>query len=314
MVSTPAFALRPLGIGEIFDRAVTLYVRNFVMFTLMVLTLLAPLGVIEYVALPDRAQSLSEAIGQIEHPAKTKTPSPPPFTNEQLIGILAIALFALVLAPFVNSAVAVGVAAVYSGAQPSYSISFATVFRRWAPLIGTAILNVLVLIGLYVALIVGVVFLATVGILLVRPALPLAIAVFIFLTVAFIAVVLVMLMLVMAYAFAMYSAALEDASPIRAISLAYGRVFNRRELKKAFLMTLAYIGLEVGVLTISSTLGLVLLFTLKSYALQLVVNTLVSAMLTSYVTILLAVYYYDIRTRSEGLDLETDLHRLTVAS
>ena len=35
---------------------------------------------------------------------------------------------------------------------------------------------------------------------------------------------------------------------------------------------------------------------------------------TAFVTILLAVYYYDIRTRVEGLDLETDLQRLTAAS
>jgi hypothetical protein len=311
MVSTPAFTLRPLGIGEIFDRAVTLYVRHFVAFTLMVLTLLAPLGVVQYIAMPSQADSLSQTIGQIQHPEKKP---PPPLTQKEITTIAAIVLFALIVAPFVNSAVAVGVARVYNGAEPSYGVSFATVLRRWAPLLGTAILNVLILAGLYMALIVAVVLLTTVGLLLVRPALPLAIAIFVFMIAVFIAVVLLMLMLVMVYAFAMYSCALENASPAQAIGLAYSRIFNRREFKKALLMTLAYVGLEVGVLTISSTVGLILLFTLKSYALELTVNTIVSAMMSAFVTILLAVYYYDVRTRSEGLDLETDLARLTASS
>ncbi len=310
MVSTPAFALRPLGIGEIFDRAVTLYVRHFVAFTLMVLTLLAPLAVVQYFALPSQADSLATTIGQIEHPEKKPQP---PFTSQQLSALVAIALVAIVFAPFVNNAVAIGVARVYSGAEPSYGVSFATVFRRWAPLLGTAMLNVLILLGVYLAMVIGIVMLTTVGILFVRSALPLAVAVFLFAIVAFVAVFLLLLMMIMAYAFAMYSTSLEDASPSRAIGLAYRRIFNRREFKKALLMTLAYVGLQVGVLTLSSTVGLVLLFTLKSYALELVVNTLASAMMSAFVTILLAVYYYDVRTRSEGLDLETDLARLTAA-
>lgn len=311
MVTTPAFALRPLGIGEIFDRAVTLYVRNFVAFTLMILTLLAPLAVVQYFALPDQAQSLSTAIGQIEHPEK-KTQAP--LSNGEIGGLLAIVAIALIFAPFVNNAVAVGVARVYNGAAPAYGACFATVLRRWAALLGTAILNVLILFGVYIAMIVGLVLLMTVGILLVRPALALAVAVFIFAIVAFLAVLLLFLLLLIAYAFSMYSASLESAAPLRAIGLAYRRLFNRLEFKKALLMALSYIGLQIGVLTLSSTVGLVLLFAVHSYALELAVNAIVSAMATAFVTILLAVYYYDVRTRNEGLDLETDLQRLTAAS
>ena len=310
MVSTPAFALRPLGIGEIFDRAVTIYVRHFAAFTLMVLTLLAPLAVVQYFVLPNQTESLATTIGQIQHPEKKPQP---PFSNEQLTALVAIVLVAIIVAPFVNNAVAVGVARVYNGGEPSYGASFAAVFRRWAPLLGTAILNVLILLGTYFATIVGLVLLMTVGILLVRPALPLAIVIFVVAIAAFFALILLLLMLIMAYAFAMYSTSLENASPVQATGLAYRRIFNRREFKKALLMTLAYVGLQIGVLTLSSTVGLVLLFTLKSYALELTVNTIVSAMMSAFVTILLAVYYYDVRTRSEGLDLETDLARLTAA-
>ncbi len=311
MVSTPAFALRPLGIGEIFDRAVTLYVRHFVAFTLMVLTLLAPLAVVQYFVLPDQAQSLSQAIGQVQHPSKTPEP---PFSSRQISALLLIAALALIFAPFVNNAVAVGVARVYNGMQPAYGASFGAVFRRWLPLLGTAILNVLILLGVYVAMVVGLVLLLTIGGLLLRPALPLAVAVFIFAIVAFLAVLVFFLLLIIAYAFSMYSTSLENASPVHAVGLAYRRLFNRNEFKKALLMALAYIGLQIGVFTLSSTVGFVLLLAVRSYALELAVNAIVGAMAAAFVTILLAVYYYDIRTRVEGLDLETDLQRLTAAS
>jgi hypothetical protein len=310
MVSTPAYTLRPLGIGEIFDRAVTLYVRNFVTFTLMVLTLLAPIGVVQYFVIPDQAASLSETIGQISNPSKK---TQPPMSNREIAGLAAVVLLAMIFAPFVNNAVAVGVARLYNGAEPSYGASFSTVFRRWLPLLGTAILNILVILGIYLAMIVGLVLFMTLGILLVKPALPIAIAIFIAAVLLFFVVLLFVLMMLIAYAFSMYSTSLENASPSRAIGLAYRRIFNRGEFKKAFLMALAYIGLQIGVVTLSSTVAIVMMLFVHSYALQLVVNTVVSAMLTAFLTILLAVYYYDVRTRSEGLDLETDLARLATA-
>ncbi|MBV8639694.1 MAG: hypothetical protein JO322_16560 [Candidatus Eremiobacteraeota bacterium] len=311
MVSTPAFALRPLGIGEIFDRAVTLYVRNFVTFTLMVLTLLAPLAVVQYVLLPDRGESLAQVIGQIEHPVKTPRA---PVSNEEIVALMVIFAIAVVFAPFVNNAVAVGVAHVYNGGEPQYGASFAAVFRRWLPLLGTAILNVSILLGLYMLMVVGLILLLTVGILLVRPALPLAVVVFAFAIVALLAVLLLFLLLLIAYAFSMYSTSLEDASPVHAIGLAYRRIFNRVEFKKALLMAVAYIGLQIGVFLLSTTVALLATFVVKNYAVELAVNTVVSAMMGAFLTILLAVYYYDVRTRIEGLDLETDLQRLTAAS
>ena len=43
-------------------------------------------------------------------------------------------------------------------------------------------------------------------------------------------------------------------------------------------------------------------------------TTVINAMVTAFITILLAVYYYDVRTRTEGLDLEVALERLTAPS
>lgn len=311
MDATPVFTLRPLGIGEIFDRAVTIYVRNFTAFTLIVLTLLVPIAIVQYFVIPDQAAALIQEAGKAGQASKS---AQFPFTNREIVGLLVILGMALLGASFTNNAVAVGVARVYNGGEPAYGACYATVFRRWLPLLGTALLNLLILIGAYLASTIGLVIVVTPGIALVRSAPAIAIAIFIIAALLFLAVIVLFLLLVLAYAFALYSTSLEDASPAHAIALAYRRLFNRAELKKALLMTLAYVGLEIGVLTLSSTVGIVLLLIVKSYALQLAVNAVISAMLTAFLTILLAVYYYDVRTRAEGLDLETDLQRLTAAS
>ncbi|HEY9180348.1 MAG TPA: hypothetical protein VIO32_06480, partial [Candidatus Baltobacteraceae bacterium] len=48
--SDRAALLRPLTMGEIFDRAITLYVRNFVPFSLIVLVVVVPSAVMQYFA------------------------------------------------------------------------------------------------------------------------------------------------------------------------------------------------------------------------------------------------------------------------
>ncbi len=308
MQSSSEYPLRPLTIGEIFDRAVTIYVRNFVPFTLIVLTLLAPLAILQYFALPSSASSLAQIAKQASDPKATVSP----FTNEQLALLFGVVFLAAIFAPFINNAVAVGVARLYSGDRPNYGQSFAKVFQRWLPLIGTAFVNLLILGGLYGFTVFVLMIVVIIGVTLVQPALPLAIAFFVLAGIGLLAVIPLFLMLLIVYAFSTYATSIEDANVSRAIASGFSRVFGRKELKKSILMALAYIALEIGVLTIGLTVAVVLQMVLKLDAVQLVITTVMNAVLTAFLAILLAVYYYDVRTRTEGLDLETDLQRLSV--
>jgi hypothetical protein len=312
MQTSPEYPLRPLTIGEIFDRAVTIYVRNFVVFTLIVLTLLAPLAVVQYFALGSTSQSLAQ-IAQQTSDSSSKAPAtkPPELTNQQVAVFAIVIVLAALFAPFVNNAVALGVARIYGGERPSYGSEFAGVFTRWLPLIGTALVNLMILGGLYGATVFVFVIVVTIGVMLVVHALPIAVALFILAGLCLLAVLPLFLMLLIVYAFSMYATTIERVDPGNAIASAFARVFGRSEIKKSLLMALAYMGLELGVLCISVALGLLLTIVLKLPALQLVISTIVNAMLVAFLAILLAVYYYDVRTRKEGLDLETDLQRLT---
>ncbi|HUA09126.1 MAG TPA: hypothetical protein VMA98_07595 [Candidatus Acidoferrales bacterium] len=302
-------SLRALGVGEIFDRAVTMYVRNFVVFTLIVLTLLVPIGIGQYVYANAGPLNLTQMMQQIEHPGTAA-----PYDSAQFAAIVVIGLVALLLAPFTNNAVAVGVAGIYAGRRPSYRDGFARVLRRWAPLLGSTILCGLILIGAYVALVVVAMIAAVIAALMVQGMPILSIPLIVIGALFVLALLLLFMLLVVCCAFALYATTIEERSPGDAIGQAFRRIFNRREFRKALLIALAYLAIEIGAIVLSATVGLLILNYLHNTALQLAASTIVNAMLTAFITVLLAVYYYDVRTRSEGLDLEVALERLTAPS
>lgn len=299
-------ALRALSIGEIFDRAVTMYVRNFAVFTLIILTLLVPFGVLQYFYTDRAGDSLVQLIREMQHPGVT-----PHYSGSQLAALFGIGILALFLTPFVNNAVAVGVAAIYAGRKPTYRDGFARVFARWGPLVATSVLSMLVLVGSYV-LVVFVLGIATVvAILLARGSVVLGVTFVICGILLLIAVILFFILLVLACAFALYATTIETSAPADAIGEAFRRIFNRREFPKALLISLAYLALELGALLLAGIVGLFILQLTHSNALQVAVSTVFNAVLTSFLTVLGAVYYFDVRTRTEGLDLEVALERLT---
>jgi hypothetical protein len=298
--------LRALTIGEIFDRAVTMYVRNFATFTLIVLTLLVPIGLLQY-AYTDRAgESFAQLLRQMQHPG-----SAPQFDGSQLAALVGIALLVVLLAPFTNNAVAVGVAAIYAGHKPSYREGFARVLARWAPLLGTSILSLLILIGTYFALVIAFAFLAVIGVALSRgiPAFELVLA--IIGIVLFLAAIVVFIILALCCAFALYATTIEASGPADAIGEGFRRIFNRRELPKAVLISLAYMALEIGAVILSGVVEVMILDFAHSTGAEIASGTVINAVLTAFLTVLLAVYYYDVRTRTEGLDLEVALEQLT---
>jgi hypothetical protein len=289
---------RPLRIGEIFHRAISIYTENFVVFTSIVLTLLVPVTIVQYFGLPDQSQSIGA------HPFAGY----PPAKIMALVGSIGIMLL---LAPFVNNAVAVGVAAVYFQKKPDYRSSFTTVLRRWPSILTVALLTLSAIIGAYAvgAFVLAIMF--VIGAQVAHQSIALAAVLFFVAVVCALALVLLLMLMLVCYAFAEYSVSLEEIGATRAIGNAFERIVNKQEVGKASLMALSYFGIEVVVLIISATVGMILLSVTHSSLAQLAANVLVGAMLTSFLTILLAVYYYDVRTRREGLDIEADLQRLT---
>lgn len=297
--------LRSLRIGEIFDRATTFYVQNFSVFTLIVLTLLVPGALLRFLLLRDQNEDFSQVFQRILHPAASAT-LPPSYT-----AVIVVALVSLFLAPYVNNAVAVGVAMLYQGERPVFATAFRRVFKRGWQLLGTILLCVLLFIVIYVALVFLLIILGVLGGALFG--LRGAVAA-IFLLVAMLVIVVGLVLTFMTCIFALYATTLEGQPAGRALGQAFGRLFSRRELPKALLMMLAYLALELVAVMVTGAVELLISSFMHSFLVDLIFSTATGAVLNAYVTILLAVYYFDVRTRAEGLDLEVDLARLSSAT
>ncbi|MHB8147236.1 MAG: hypothetical protein ACYDGM_08275, partial [Vulcanimicrobiaceae bacterium] len=302
--------LRPLSIGEMFDRAVTLYVRNFAVFTLIVLTVSIPLGIVQYAISGTQAQALQSAISVLEHPTAKpggKATPPDPFgglTPSQLGGYALVILVALIAAPFATNAVAIGVASLYTGKRPAFGKSFAAVLRRWPQIFGTLFVWLGVAIGAYIALIVATIVLVAIAIGLAKVSPALSILIILLGIALGLAILVLAIVMLLAASFSFFTVCIEERPVVESIKMAVARLFNRVEFWKAVLIGLAYFGIELGVASIAGSLGIAIILLLKNVALQIAVSTIFNALLSAFLTVLVAVYYYDVRIRREGFDLE----------
>jgi hypothetical protein len=306
MEATETYPLRALSVGEIFDRAITIYVRHLVPLTLIVMTLIVPWTVAQGYIFRDQAHGVAAAIQQIEHPDPKKS-----MPTGELPLVFLFSFAALLLAPIVNDAVAVGVANVYSSKVPSYAACFARVLPRLWPLIGTTLLEGAILLGLYVASVFTLTIVILIGVMFVNAFLPFAVVIFIISALLVLAVFAFFVGLFIAFGFATYATVLEDLGPASAVGSSFRRLFARSEFKKLLLMGLSFFALNFGVLMLSATIDAIVELVVSNQIVELSISAVISSMSTAFITVLLAVYYYDVRTRSEGLDLEVDLARLT---
>ena len=127
--------LRPLGFGEIFDRAVTLYIRNFIPFAAIVAILIVPLAVLQYLVDVASQPQLDTLLRVFTHLGSRQPPisSYPTFYNSPAT-IAAYALLVLLtylVWPFTLNAVAVGVARLYRNRPVEFRACYDAVLHRW---------------------------------------------------------------------------------------------------------------------------------------------------------------------------------------
>jgi hypothetical protein len=307
--------LRPLGFGEIFDRAITLYVRNFTPFAAIVAVLIVPSAVLQY--LIDRAyQPEYDAFWQVlQHPNSKPTDTvPAAFASPAFwIALIALLIFTYAVWPFALNAVAVGVARLYRNMPVVFRACYEVALRRWSQTIGMILMDFVVFVAWYVAavlLIVAVVFLvAALG--AVAPQ-----AGFAFGLVAGLIGVVVLLPTVaplfVALTFSMYAVVIEDRGVMESLTLGFRRVFNRGEFWRAVLFAVAAGATVVAGSTLFSVFGIIFAL-LHLPGVEAIVQALGNALLTPFGVVLMAVYYFDVRIRREAFDLEATLDGLTAA-
>lgn len=302
--------LRPLSLGEIFDRAVTLYARNAVLFTLIVLAVVIPIAVINYFAGLHDSGTFTQLLDQIEHPG-SKTAAPGAASDMGFgMGIIAISV---IVGAFVVVAIAAAVGELYRTGRAEAGTCFGYALRRTGAIIVALLCEIAVffLVMLAGAFAMTMVFVA--AFLLVRASAALGVVAFIAAFVVGLLWFLGIMLCYLAFAFAFNALGIEGVGAGAAIARGFSRIFNRSELLRATLICLALIAIYSGLMVVSISMA-VLFESLHLHAISVLFTALLSLVSTSFLGILLAVYYFDVRVRREGLDMQAQIAQLQPAA
>lgn len=301
--------LRPLGIGEMLDRAVTLSVRNFVPFALIWVAFSIPLAVLGFYATSNSQRLLSSIIDPI---ARGQKP-PDATTIERMLNatpthpLVSIAYFAIAIfgAPLATAALMWAVSGVYmEGRIPAFGIAYRAALRLWGSMIGILLiyfaLGLLAMLALLLAAVPVILVVALLSVAQQMVALVVGVTLYIALLIA---IVLGAVMVGLAYQTSCFTEVVEHTGPVRAVISGLRRVFGtawRRSLVTGLALGACYVGfLIVALVGQGASLAL-----LHSQFASEAISVVLALLIQVYIVALTCLYYFDLRVRSEGLDLQ----------
>ncbi len=301
--------LRPLGIGEILDRAVTLFVRRFAVLMLILAIVAIPLTIVQYASAPSTANFAADLQKLLAvppgHPEQQRAILRQ-LSAENNLGAFGVGLLVLstVLSVLSTTACIIGVAQAYGGRLPSVREAYREALRRWPAQLAAAVAFVGFGFVLTIVAAIVVFFLAlAVGLLAQSSRLAGLIVGIPVGLVALAALFIVIVLVYFAAQMTIVSIALEEPNPVRGIAHGIRRTLSPAVLKRSLLVatitfavslagTLILLGVAAGV---SAATHLTALYPVVAVIGSLALN----ALLTAFVVI----YAFDVRVRREGYDL-----------
>jgi hypothetical protein len=297
-----AMELRPLTLGEIFDRAIALYVRNFFSFAGIVGVMVVPVALVQYLVALREQPELEEALRIWGHPER--------FPAGHVPGLLAPSSFALIatsvlvsylLLAFAASAVAAGLARIYRDQSVAFAPCYAAVLRRWASVVALIVLVLIAVIVAYAVLLTVALVPLLVVALASKTLLPMLAPLAMMCVILAIGFALVLLVLTSACA--LYAIVIEGDGTAQALRLTFVRVYNRDEFGRAVLCAVsvgAIAFIASAIVDVSTLLGLG-----HWPAGYVSLDAVERVAVVPFVALVLAVYYFDLRVRHDSGDLGT---------
>lgn len=308
----PSRELRPLGIGEVLDRAVTLCVRFFVPLAVVYVVFAVPQGIVQYFVGRGFTQMLTAFTAAVQTQVATGRPADPTKLAHELAasptpsGWLALAWILVVLvSPLAIAALVEMTAADYLGRPVSFGQAYRTAVSCWLPLIGVNAIFIVAAVFLYVAFVlVAVLFGFGIGFLYVFSH-PLGLIVGIPVGVVIVIATLAFGMVVtLAYQVSYFACVVERASPVRAFSTSISRVFGGVGLRRALLFGGAYLAIAFGIIVVAFVGEIALAALLHSDVAAAAYATLLRIVAGIFTTAFICIFYFDLRVRDEGYDLQ----------
>jgi len=303
--------LRPLGAGEILDRAVTLFVRQFVPIVIVLAIVLVPVIALQAFAQPHSGRVFSDmaqvfrASGSGDPVAAREAERLLTLDSGNTPMILLIGLAASVLQLLMLSALIAVVVAAYNGSRLSVAEAYQTGLRCWFPQIVVAL--VFIVIAIIAMIPPFILYLLTVFVAAALAALHLTVPAII----AGIALGLIDLLaftaagswVYMTYEVASVTVVTETRNAVTAIGIAMRRGLARPMLLRMtigglIILAITYAGL-IPVYGIAATVSTLTHVDLLYFA----ISGAGTVLLEGLVTVFVVVYATDVRVRREGYDL-----------
>lgn len=306
-MNAPEQTLRPLGIGEVLDRAVTLCVRHFVALASIFVVYAIPYAVVQYYATRDVSNVMSTLATVLQSPAARRDPhaivdalGTTPHLNGwyPLLGMLAF-----FVGPLPAAALIVACDAFYFKRTISLADAYRAALGRWLPLVGVNLLFLVAGIVLYAAVVLLAIalVLAIVAATAALHALGVAFAVVIVLAVSIVALAF-FVVVTLAVQVSYFTCVVEGASAIVAFSRGIGRVFGAG-LGRSLLVGIAFFAIAIGIGLVALVGESVVVGVLHNSAAGTAYSTVVRVATAAFTTAFIAIFYYDLRVREEGFDL-----------
>jgi hypothetical protein len=298
----PAIA-RPLSLGELLDRVITILVRRFPLWAGILATVTLPLAVLQVIVPPSSTRmldALQTAIKTGDQHAVAAAIAQNPTRPSDFIYILV----ALAFTPLADCAAIAAFSRRYDGLDTTYGEAFRIGLRRWLPAL---LLFVVWFVGFVaIAVVLAIVLGALAGILI--AAFPHA-QLFLIIVgviaglialVAFLAIACISIPLL---AVSLATIVVETPNPFVALGRTFSRVFRGREVWRALGVGAAFGFLSFSVGGAATSVGFLIGFLLHTTIVTTAVSAIVGIAIAAVQYGFMTYYYRDVRLRREGGDL-----------
>ncbi|MDQ2818344.1 MAG: hypothetical protein M3T49_09095 [Candidatus Eremiobacteraeota bacterium] len=298
-----------MSIGELFDRAFTVYAKNVIPFSSLLIVVIAPVFAINYFGSKD---FFSAYVSVMAHTIQAGPKGPPPDITAlaahmpKLTPLLGAAYFLTFLAlPLANAAVVVGVSRAYLGQPIRFADCYITALRRFLHVLMLAVMWIVALVAtsLGLAIVFALVIFAGTQ-LFAHAKVAASIGAVLGMLGLFVAFIAAAIVVGMAAAFSIVSTVIERTDPVHAFGLGVARALGGGQFWRTTVVGLSLFGMLIAMDFVVVAVGGLGYFATRSFLYYFAVAALGSLFFNAFGYIAVAVYYYDIRVRREGLDLQ----------
>ncbi|HEX3466185.1 MAG TPA: hypothetical protein VHS78_19200 [Candidatus Elarobacter sp.] len=300
--------LRPLGAGEMLDRAVTLYVRWFPQIVLVLAVVSVPVILLQALVAPQAAHvwsDMAQVFGSTGSAASRRA-GEAMAADSRFTPLTFVVMFgAGVVRVLMWSAILAVVAAAYGGVRTSLADAYRLALKRWFPQIVVG-LTFLILGGI-ASIPVFAIYFVFAAAMVALSVMQQTVAVVVVAVIAFLVVVAALGVIVsfvfMAYELAAVAVVTETGNPLEAVQISLRRSFARGMKRRTVVA-----GLVLMLLSYAGTLpivGIAIVATMLTHvdALYFAIIGAGTVLLDGMVAAYAVVYAVDVRVRREGYDL-----------